>query len=213
MRIGSPRNIKGMLEANRSNIIAVIAQDEAKGEIVHENIPIVVSHEKRVFMVSAQDTEYKMKSPIIYDEVTYTSRYYFSIPNNTKSCNYYSLFNNKDKTPILIEERIGIGFVIYITDELINNSIHYSNVIYETLLNVFFRSYKKTDIIDEWIADEVPDFIVNNNKLIKKDMFISNVELYKMFGMEKDEIINYEVEINKTEELAKNYNYEELFSE
>ena len=206
-------NVLNIFDTFSINVIAVHKEDSATKDWEEvENIPIALSKDKVELKLSKDAIVFKIKSPIVYEEVKHTSNMYFSVPNNTTSIIYHNIFESKDKAPILIEEHVGKGFIIYMTESLIEKAINNSNIIYETLLKVYFEAYLKTDKIEEWIADKVPDYIVNNKKLIKKDKFISNIELHKMFGVNFDEIIPYEVKIDnliypfvKFTGMSKNY--------
>lgn len=174
-----------------SNLVSIKSRHIAK----RQGFPNVTNE---LYFGGYETVEYKIKSPIIHEtEIIYETEYFFNIPKDKENVKYHNIFNDKNKTPILIEERVGQGFIIHTCDELFIYPIKNSSIIYEVLLKVFLMSYKKTELFKEWITDKMPDYIVNNNKLIKKDKFTSNIEIHKMFGMEKDEIINNQVVIGE----------------
>lgn len=210
-----PFNKESLLDTLSINIIAVHKEDTAT-EDWEEEIEMHATKASEINKVemkmSKEAIDYKIESPIVYNNITFNSRIYFTVPNNTSTIKYHNIFNIKKQAPILIEEHIGKGFVIYIPEGIIDKAINNSNLIYEALLKVFFNSYQKTNTIEEWITDKVPDYIVSNKKLVKKDKFISNVELHKMFGLGADEIMPHEVSIDsnlypfvKFTGMSKNY--------
>ena len=188
---GGDLHLEYYFEECSSNLVAIKSRHIA----IRGNLPNVTNE---LYFGSYGAVEYKIKSPIIHEtEIIYKTEYFFNIPKDKEDVKYHNIFNDKNKTPILIEERVGQGFIIHVCDDLFIDSITNSSIIYEVLLKVFLMSYKKTEFFKEWITDKMPDYIVNNNKLIKKDKFTSNIEIHKMFGMEKDEIINNQVVIRE----------------
>lgn len=198
-------NIYNLMDINFINLIAVMKEDLAINDpdnsIVNENVTLKYSEDIE---------EYSLKNSTIYTDLKIETKYYFSIPANTETKRYHSIFLNKNKTPILIEEVIGKGFIIYISESFINQSINYFKLIYEILMKVYLMSYLIVKDQEDWISDVIPDYIINNNKLIKKDKFISNLEVHQMFNMNSEDINIYNVEINKEKypfvEFAEMYN-------
>lgn len=198
--ISSEFNAVQTIKDLTTNIVAVCKEDFAEPEIVDEPTGEVriIDENKVKFILSKEETSYKIKNPILYDEVEFETNKYFTVPKSLNNVVYHNIFDNNEKTPILIEEHVGKGFIIYMTEEIVEQAIKNNKIIYEALAKVYFNTYLKTDIIEEWISDKVPDFIVSNKKLVKKDKFISNMELYKMFGLNQDEVVPYEVNIDKS---------------
>lgn len=189
-----------------TNIIAVYKEDTAikdwEDEDKNSSLEITCKNSSYIntniqLMISKENNLFRILDNVVYKDICLNSKLYFKVPNNTNTIKYHNVFDTKAKAPILIEEHIGKGFIIYMTESLIDSAINNSKLIYESLLKVFFNAYLKTKTIEEWIADKVPDYIVSNKKLIKKDKFISNIELHKMFGINSDEITPYEVIIDK----------------
>ena len=143
-------------------------------------------------------TKYSFTSPYIYSGLSVNSKYYFNIPASTSTVKYRSLFTNTTQTPILIEEHVDNTFVVYITEDLINNATSNYQTIYEMLVYAYFNSYVTTDIKTEWIADVMPDYIVKDNKLIKKTKFTSSLSLTDLIGLSASEIYSYKVIIDST---------------
>ena len=145
-----------------------------------------------------ESEEFKIKTPLIYNSVSLITNKYFNVPVNTEDVVYHNLFNSSKKTPILIEEHVGKAFMIYASEDLLVNVTDYSKIMYEIISWLYFNSYITSETFSDWISDEVPEYIVNNKKLIKKDKFVSNIELYKMFGLSSSEITNCKVNIDET---------------
>lgn len=156
----------------------------------------VINTEKISFYQDEKETEYIVSKPRIYEKVYIKSSKFFTVPNNTEEIKYHNLFNSK-YVPILIEEHVGKGFMVYASDELLFDTVKFSNVIYEIIFYIYSKAYAETGKYREWITDVIPDFIVVNNKMTKKEKFISSIELNKMFGLQKEEIIPYDIQIDK----------------
>lgn len=210
-------NVNSLIDTFDINVIAAYKEDSAikdweEDEVTQEPELLILNNNIVELRISKEPINYIVTNPKVYNKVNYTSNLYFNVPNNTSTIIYHNLFNTKNQSPILIEEHIGKGFIIYVTEGLIESAIKNSNIIYESILKVFFNAYQKTDTLEEWITDKVPDYIVSNKKLIKKDKFISNVELHKMFGVGSNEIMPHEVQIDavlypfvKFTGMSKNY--------
>lgn len=140
---------------------------------------------------------YSLKSPLIYDSVSIISDKYFNVPKDTDKVKYYNLFNDSNRAPILIEEHVGVAFMVYAPENLSIQTTKFANILYEFISYIYLNRYITTDTFSDWITDVIPDYIVNNKKLIKKDKFVSNIEMYKMFGLSADEITNYKVNIDE----------------
>lgn len=193
-------NISNILNELTTNIVAIYKEDFAEkepSEEEHMNIMELSEPNGFKFMIGSEAISYKVKNSILYDNIEFSTNKYFTVPKNTDNLIYHNIFDVKDKTPILIEEHVGKGFVIYLSEGIIEKASINNKVIYESLCKVFFSAYQRTNSISEWITDVIPDYIVSNKKIIKKDKFISNMELYKMFGLAADEVIPHEVNIDK----------------
>jgi hypothetical protein len=143
-------------------------------------------------------TSYTVSNPNIYSDSILNSKYYFNIPTNTSTIKYRSLFTNTTKTPILIEEHIDNTIVVYIAEDLINNATSNYKVIYELMTYIYFNSYSTSDTVTDWISDVMPDYIVKDNKLIKKSKFTSNSSISDLVGLRTDEILSIKVIIDST---------------
>lgn len=152
-----------------------------------DKVQMYVSEDSRVFSI---------KKPLIYNEVSITSEIFFNIPKDKEGVKYHNIFNS-DVTPILLEEHEGKGFVIYAINSLTHNITKFSKIMYEVMFYIYSKCYVKTMQYREWIADKMPDYIVVNNKLTKKERFVSQLELHKMFGLNKYEVTPYEIDIDE----------------
>lgn len=139
---------------------------------------------------------YVVSNPRIYNNSNINTKYYFNIPNNTSTVKYHSLFVNKDKTPVLIEEHIGKTFVIYISEDLLNSVITNHEIMYEAFSFIYFNSYCTSQYISDWIADEMPDYIVKDNKLTKKTKFTSDLSISEILEISTNEIASMSVLID-----------------
>lgn len=178
---------------NKTNIFAFMSNmyiEEVSEDTDFDNDQIKQYQEKDV-------KDYKIKKPMIYNEVILSSDKFFYIPKNKEGIRYHNIFNSLNKTPILIEEHEGKGFVVYAINDMLYNSSTYSQLLYEVMFYIYSKSYVQTQQYTEWITDIMPDYIVVNNKLTKKDKFMSQLELHKMFGLSEKEVLPYSINIDK----------------
>jgi hypothetical protein len=102
----------------------------------------------------------------IYTNPSVAASMFFNIPvlPQISGVTYYNLFNDV-KFPILIKEYADQAYVI-ITHNSFFNSIDINvKALYEIMMYVFFNSYLETDDINEWIADQMPNYIVSNGNV------------------------------------------------
>nr|DAU23785.1 MAG TPA: hypothetical protein [Caudoviricetes sp.] len=177
---------------NKTNVfkfISAVASEEYTNETVYD------SESVHLYMTET-DTEYAINSPLIYDSASISTNLYFNVPKDKAGIKYHNLFNS-DVAPILLEEHEGKGFVIYSIEDINRNITKYSKIMYEIIFYIYSKCYVKTEQYNEWIADKVPDYIVVNGKLTKKERFISQLELHKMFGLNQYEVTPYEIDIDE----------------
>lgn len=155
-----------------------------------------INKDKVEMYMSSEYRDFSIKKPAIYNQVDLNSNMFFNVPKDKEGIKYHNIFNS-DVTPILLEEHEGKGFVIYAINSLTHNIAKFSKIMYEVMFYVYAKSYVKTMQYREWIADKMPDYIVVNNKLTKKERFVSQLELHKMFGLNKYEVTPYEIEIDE----------------
>lgn len=176
-------------KTNVFKFISAVASEEVTSDTLYD------SNTLKLYS-SEEDKTYSFIKPSIFDEASIKTKMYFNIPSNKTGVKYHNLFNS-NMTPILLEEHEGKGFVIYAIEEIVHNISKYSKLIYEILFYIYSKCYIQTEQYLEWIADEMPDYIVVNNKITKKERFISKLELHKMFGLNQYEVTPYEVEIDE----------------
>lgn len=181
----------------KTNIFNIVSRMAAinKEDIDENNISIDLDNIN--LLIAENKSKYMINKPNIFNEVSIETNMYFNIPRSKKdNIKYHNIFNS-NVVPILIEEHEGEGFIIYAINEIIDNISKYSKLIYEVMFYIYSKGYVKTEQYREWITDKIPDYIVVNNKITKKERFISQLELHKMFGLNQYEISAYKVEIDK----------------
>lgn len=110
---------------------------------------------------------------------------------------YHNIFNT-DYAPLIIIEHIGRGYEIISSTEIINNIPKYIQMMYEAIFYCYLNAYKKTDSLSQWICSNVPDYQVESGKLVKKQYFMSNIDLFNYFGLKASEFDAYSVDIYKS---------------
>lgn len=177
---------------NKTNVfkfISAVASEEYTNETIYDSEAI------HLYMTET-NAEYAINNTLIYDSASISTNLYFNVPKDKPGIKYHNLFNS-DVTPILLEEHEGKGFVIYSIEDINRNITKYSKIMYEVIFYIYSKCYVKTEQYNEWIADKVPDYIVVNGKLTKKERFISQLELHKMFGLNQYEVTPYEIDIDE----------------
>lgn len=157
---------------------------------------VYMSDEQIQMYRTNEKTQYSIKKPLIYNSAEITSDMFFNIPKDKQGIRYHNIFNS-NVTPILIEEHEGKGFIVYAVNSITHNISEMSKIMYEVMFYIYSKGYVKTMQYREWITDVMPDYIVVNNKLTKKERFVSQLELHKMFGLNKYEVTPYEIDIDE----------------
>lgn len=149
---------------------------------------------------------FELANQSVVNTEPFSTQYYFSMPSDTeyKSPNsgevfqisYHPIFKyHKEKTPIIIKEVVDKGFVVYCNSDFITRLSETSSMLYETIMYVYLRAYISTQTINEWITDEMPNYIVQNGRLTQKEKFTSDMELHKLLSLREGDISPIKVEI------------------
>lgn len=101
--------------------------------------------------------------------------------------------------PVVIVEHIGRGYEIISSSEIIKDIPKNINLMYECILYCYLNSYKKTEDLAQWICSSVPDYQIESGKLVKKQYFVSDIDLYKYFNLKSTEMDLYAVNITDSE--------------
>ena len=149
------------------------------------------------FVKLKESKEFVMRNLDIYSNAKISTDRVFTVPQGTANIKYLNPFGDSKHTPILIEEHVGKGFMIYASETIISDVKSNSKIIYETIIKVFLKGYLATGLLEEWIADKMPDFVAVNKKLTKKDKFVSSLELHKIFGLGVDDVTPFTINIDK----------------
>jgi len=176
-------------KTNIFKFITAVASEEVTEDTFYDSSTIKL-------YLDNKSSDYSISNPRIFDSASISTEMYFNIPKDKANIRYHNLFNS-NVTPILLEEHEGKGFVVYAIEEIAHNITRYSKIMYEIMFYIYSKCYVKTEQYREWIADRVPDYIVVNGKLTKKEKFISQLELHKMFGLNQYEVTPYEIDIDK----------------
>lgn len=143
------------------------------------------------------DKTYTMKSPVVLNNSAVTCKRVFDQSRIVEKAgiSYHYLFNTNIHTPIIIEEHLGKGFIIYSSDEVLKEPSKYASMIYETMIYCYLNSYASTTKLKEWISDALPEYHIINNRLNRKQSFTSNINMYNYFKLKDSEMSLYNVEI------------------
>lgn len=176
---------------NNTNLFLVLKNDNAINITKNKN------YNKDIVNLLFTETynTFTLNKPNIYN-TNIMSKYYFNIPKNTNEIVYHNIFNNNKFTPILIEEHINKGYIVYIPEYFINNLSIYYFLIYEVMLYIFLNGYKTSNIINSWISDEAPEYIVKNKSLLKYNQSLKETNINSLLSLSDSEIKSYEIIID-----------------
>lgn len=140
--------------------------------------------------------EFKLQSPLVLSNATMLSDIFFDTTaiQELEGVIIHNPFVG-NLAPVLVVEHIGKGFVIISHSEVLKSLKDNASLMYEILMYVYLKTYTSTPFVKEWIADEVPDYEIQNNTLVKKNNFVSTFDLSKHFGLKASEMQLFDVEI------------------
>ena len=170
-------------ELLNSNVVPWIICSEIPGM----DAPDYNTQEQKTFNIKNNEVTYSSD---------YTTKYYFPKPPTEDNVIYHNVFKYHEVSPIIIKEYVNKGFVVYCNEEFMTRLNSLSNMFYEILMYVYLRTYISTQTITEWIADVMPDYIVQNRRLTKKEKFTSHMELHKLLGLREGDATPIEVKID-----------------
>lgn len=173
--------------------------------IICDKLP---ENEEEINYQDQDELEFEMLSSTVTSTKPFLTKYYFTTPstvkhelsnsNQTADIEYHKLFKyHERKTPIIVKEIVDKGFVVYCSSSFMANLSELSDIFYEVLMYVFLRAYVSTQTINEWIADVMPNYIVQNGRLTQKEKFTSNMELHKLLGLRENDAIPIMVDIEE----------------
>ena len=176
---------------NNTNLFLVLKNDNAI------NITKNNSYNKDIVNLLFSETynTFTLNKPNIYN-TNIMSKYYFNIPKDTNEIVYHNIFNNNKFAPILIEEHINKGYIVYIPEYFINNLSVYYFLIYEVMLYIYLNGYKTSNIINSWVSDEAPEYTVKNKSLLKYNQSLKENNINSLLNLSDSEIKSYEIIID-----------------
>ena len=164
----------------------------------HTNIWMAIEYNTNFDMLDyGVEKEFTMKSPVVLNNATIKCKTVFNQSRLVEKTgiSYHYLFDSVTYSPIVVEEHLGKGFVVYSSAEVLQEPTKYSSMIYEVMVYCYLKSYASTDKLKEWISDTLPEYQIINNRLNKKQSFTSNVNLYNYFKLKESEMSLYNVQI------------------
>lgn len=152
----------------------------------------------------AQSTEFK-KSIVMSNKTIEYKEYFVEESLQSKpGILYHNIFTGSHM-PVLIEEHIGRGFVIYSSSDVLKKPEEHKSLIYETMIYCHLNSYASTNKKKEWISDIIPDYQVSNDKLVKKTAFSSQLNMHNFFKLKSSEMTLVNVEILEDPQAYRSY--------
>lgn len=154
-----------------------------------------------------KELDFEMLKNSVVNTSVYTTNHYFKYPTPKTDEKYHHIFKyHKDRSPIIIKEITNKGFVVYCSSDFMARINETHNLFYEIVLYIYLKAYISTQKITEWITDEMPDYIVQNGRLTKKEKFTSHMELHKLLGLREGDAnpieVNIEPHVRKNDVLV-----------
>lgn len=143
--------------------------------------------------------DYRVSKPILNSKLIVNAVSYFDVNNLPYNPNvvYHNLFTS-NFCPLFIIEHIGKGYEIISTTEVLKD-VKFVQLMYEAIFFCYLNAYKKTEELSQWICSTVPDYQIESGKLVKKQYFMSSIDLYSYFGLKASEFDLFEVNIFKSD--------------
>lgn len=160
------------------------------------------NHTVTLYDYNGTDRDFSLNT-ILYDSIDYKS----AAPKLFLASNYKENVDNDIFTlsetmysPVLIkEDKVHKRYIIYSTESMFNTlTTHDTHIIFEYIMQLYLMSYFASEYYTSWISDEMPDYVVNNHKMIKQLNFVSPSSYYDLIGTDKESITLDSIEINNT---------------
>ena len=153
--------------------------------IEYNTIPFIIcdSFEESKKIENPLTLKFLLKENIAMSSDVFESIGYFTIPKDDDGITFKSLFTNINYAPVLIKEFINTGYVVYCHSKFIEALEDIYPVFYNILIQLYLNNYVKTGDIKSWITDTIPDYIIENGRLVQKTKFTSNIELHKLLNL------------------------------
>jgi hypothetical protein len=175
----------------------------------HTNVWLSIDSFPYTLMNSSERPALALQNKLLYLTNEMPSKI-FNVSNIAAQANVtiHNPFNDIYSCASIIE-RNNKAFIISTPADFIKNIDINVKMFYELLMYVYFNTYIKSEPINDWIADVMPDYVVVNNMLTVKDNFCSSSEYYNLVGLDASEINLIDVEITpnniKFAGLSNNY--------
>lgn len=172
------------------------------------SIWVTADYNRRYPHSSSDSTvQYVISKPLLNNALTVNSQYYFDytkLPYDP-SVKYHNIFRG-DNVPVVIIEHLGKGFEIISHAEVLKDINSNLQLIYEVLMYCYLNGYKKSEVLNQWITNEVPDYQIEYGKLVKKKYHTSDINIFNYFGLSSSEMTLYSVNISGDENNKNNLN-------
>ena len=146
-----------------------------------------------------------IKSPLLYKEAAINEKLYLSSSfPDIENAQKHILFTGT-AAPVAVYEHKNKGFVIISSAEFIEQIDRHVPVFYEILFYIYRQAYRRTGYITDWIADITPDYVIVDNKITKKDAFLSKKKVSEFFNLLPTEVSFAEVLIDKENVIMKTF--------
>lgn len=141
------------------------------------------------------ETNFYLNENTFSKRIPCTTKYFFNIPASSIDEFYINVFDDNLKAPMIIKEYKNKGHVVYCHRDFLNRLNEFYTIFYEVLMYMYFNKYDSTSTVEEWITDIMPDYLIQNGRLTKKEKFTSYIELSKMLNLQEGDVDIIDVEI------------------
>lgn len=183
--------------------------------VVPDNSFPTQNNTARIYHISDNNISYKLNSKL-YNDLNITNdlplfdikEYIHQNPGNE-----YVNLTNTEYSPCLVKNDSNhYRRIIYVPASLFSNVNNNVNIIYELLMSLYLTSYIKSEEVNQWITDTIPDYIVSNHKMTKASKFLSKETYYDIVNCHKNDIIYVTTLTSQENVITENVLYDDKIS-
>lgn len=100
----------------------------------------------------------------------------------------YTLVSGGTIMPVVVAETAK-GFIVISHSSFLENSSNNSQMFFDVMSYVFRNARVKSENFPAWVADSVPDYVIENSKAVHYDKIFYDISIPKLFGIEQSEAV------------------------
>lgn len=92
------------------------------------------------------------------------------------------------EAPVVLYEYPNRAFVIKLADDFYDDLLNNASVLYEIMMYVYLNTYDESIGMKEWVSENIPDYVIKNNKVTVKNNFVSAAPVHTLFNLKRNEM-------------------------